>query len=189
MNKCLLVSGWMLDRFSPQHLIHPVALAFVTSLAAVVGEEVLFRGFFQKRLEQILKKPFNACLISASIFSLVHFFVSNSNQGNPLVLFLNILVAGMLFSFLYYKTQSLILPISLHFAYDFVVEGFFNISGKTIGPTLYGAITESTISSNITGTEFGIETGFSGTIVWVVLFILFTGYTHFRLKNNIKKII
>ncbi|MGL1894202.1 MAG: CPBP family intramembrane metalloprotease [Spirochaetaceae bacterium] len=183
MNKWLIVSGWMIDRLTSQQLIRPVALALVTSLTAAVGEEVLFRGFFQKRLEQILKKPFNAFWISASIFSLVHFFVSSSNEGNTIILFICILIAGMLFSYLYYKTESLILPIALHFTYDFFVEDFFNLPGKNIGPTLYGAITESTLPNYITGTEYGIETGLCGVVVWIFLFILFTRYTRYRRKG------
>lgn len=68
-------------------------------------EEIFFRGILLKGLLETYK-PQKAIIISAIIFSILHF---NSSQ------ILGALVLGLLFGSLYYKTKSLGLTIVLHF--------------------------------------------------------------------------
>lgn len=83
----------------------------VVAVIPAVGEELIFRGILQRRLEEIIKKPHVAILISALIFSFIHFQFAG---------FLPRVVLGLLLGYLYYWTRNLWVPILGHF----VINGF-----------------------------------------------------------------
>lgn len=76
----------------------------VLAVCAPVWEEVMFRGFLQPSLETHLPQ-WGATLMTAAIFSLVHF----TKEG-----FLPLLLLGVVFGVVYSKTRSLWPPILLH---------------------------------------------------------------------------
>ena len=83
----------------------------VVAIIPAVGEELIFRGILQRRLEEIMKKPHVAILISALIFSFIHFQFAG---------FFPRVVLGLLLGYLYYWTRNLWVPILGHF----VINGF-----------------------------------------------------------------
>ena len=84
---------------------HPFTL-FTTSVIAPITEEVIFRGALLRRMLQSSKfSPWLAIVCSALLFSVGHVFS---------VMIINALFIGLLFGWLYYKTRSLLLTISLH---------------------------------------------------------------------------
>jgi membrane protease YdiL (CAAX protease family) len=101
------------------------AVSLLTSswwvLKSVLYEELIFRGALLyiaiKRLG-IAK----ACYLSAACFGIYHWFSQNA-FGNPvqmIFIFLITAVAGLMFAFSYAKTNSLYLPIGLHFGWNLV---------------------------------------------------------------------
>lgn len=97
-------------------------MAFVFFLVAVipaVSEEVMFRGYVQKSFE-LKMKPVKAIMITAVFFGLYHF---NPYGIIPLILL------GVFFGYAAYKTNSIIVPMVLHFLNNFIAVAIFYIIG------------------------------------------------------------
>ena len=126
-------------------------LLVIVVIAAVpaVCEEVMFRGYIQKSLG-FKVKPFWAALITAVFFGFYHF--------NPYGL-LPLVCLGLYFGFAAYISNSLVIPIFLHFLNNF---------GAVILYFAFGD--DQLVNSDITGSE---EMG-SNIFLFVTLAILFT---------------
>jgi membrane protease YdiL (CAAX protease family) len=126
-------------------------LLVVLVIAAVpaVCEEVMFRGYIQKSLGFKLK-PFWAALVTAIFFGFYHF--------NPYGL-LPLICLGLYFGFAAYISNSLVVPIFLHFLNNFGAVLLYYIIGD-----------DQLVNSDITGSE---ELG-SNIFLFVTLAILFT---------------
>lgn len=83
---------------------HIVVQILVTSIAAPLVEELLFRGIVYKRLRTIMNIT-PAMIISAALFGLVH--------GN-MVQFIYAFLIGLIFAFVYEKFKTIWAPIILH---------------------------------------------------------------------------
>ena len=83
---------------------HIVVQILVTSIAAPLVEELLFRGIVYKRLRTIMNIT-PAMIISAALFGLVH--------GN-MVQFVYAFLIGLIFAFVYEKFKTIWAPIILH---------------------------------------------------------------------------
>lgn len=81
--------------------------AFGIVLIAPVGEELLFRGLLFKRINDTKLGVIGAILIPAVIFAFIHV-----QYEIPLITF--ILLDGVFYGLVRYKTGSVILPILLH---------------------------------------------------------------------------
>ncbi len=106
-----------LDRFVREHLVPlfrdagPLAIGAV-ALAAGVGEELLFRGLLQDGLSGVIG-PLAALITASAVFGLAHavspaYFVIAS-------------VIGVYLGGLYLATGNLLVPIVVHFVYDWAV--------------------------------------------------------------------
>jgi membrane protease YdiL (CAAX protease family) len=82
-----------------------VFVIVVVSLTPAICEEVLFRGLVQKNFS-LGTNPVRGFVITGIIFGLYHF---NPFQAVPLI------GLGIYFSFLQYRSQTLIIPIIAHF--------------------------------------------------------------------------
>jgi membrane protease YdiL (CAAX protease family) len=81
------------------------------------SEEILFRGFIQRSLEQVWS-PTKAIVVTGIIFGIVHF--------NPTDC-ISLMVIGIYLSILAYSTQSLALPITAHFLNNAIAIVALNI--------------------------------------------------------------
>ena len=126
-------------------------LLVIIVIAAVpaVCEEVMFRGYIQKSLG-FKVKPFWAALITAIFFGFYHF--------NPYGL-LPLICLGVYFGFAAYISNSLIVPIFLHFLNNFGAVILYYIIGD-----------DQMVNTDITGSE---EVG-QNIFLFVTLTILFT---------------
>ena len=70
-----------------------------------IGEEIVFRGIFQKNLEWELKNAHYAIWVSASVFSLIHFQFAG---------FIPRMLLGAVLGYLFYYSQNLWVPIIAH---------------------------------------------------------------------------
>jgi membrane protease YdiL (CAAX protease family) len=105
---------------SPRSIIDGLFVVIVVSVVPAICEEIMFRGFIQKSFEFKLK-PFNAALITAIFFGIYHF--------NPYALVPLILI-GLYFGFAAYMSNSIFVPISLHFINNFIAVLFYFIFGN-----------------------------------------------------------
>src|SRR5690606_16018267 len=92
---------------------------FIVAVIPAVSEEVMFRGYVQKSFE-LKMTPVKATLITAVFFGLYHF---NPYGIIPLILL------GVFFGYAAYKTNSIIVPMVLHFLNNFIAIALFYMIG------------------------------------------------------------
>lgn len=140
-----------------------LAPALSLFISAVATEELLFRGFlFQRLLGGIGHWP--AQLIVAAFFVLTH---STALQGAGALGYLagvNIFIASLMFGLAFVRTQSLALPIGIHFAANVVQGGVlgFGVSGSQEPGLLTAHVTPG--ADWITGGSFGLEASVPGLL-------------------------
>ena len=78
----------------------------VIAVVPALGEELLFRGYLQQKLGNWLRNPHTAILITAFLFSAIHFHFQGMIPRFAL---------GVLLGYLFYWSNSLWLPILAHF--------------------------------------------------------------------------
>lgn len=78
---------------------------FMIALLPAIGEELLFRGVIQRQLHSWIKNPHLAVIITAIIFSALHFQFYG---------FLPRTILGILFGYVFVITKSLWVPIMMH---------------------------------------------------------------------------
>ena len=154
----LLCEIFLVNRglYSMRSNVSPLAVAEVVPTAVVVSliEEALFRGLFLGVLLRALR-PWTANVVSAAIFSIVHFlkapdqtttsvhwfsgFVSLAHSldqfSQPMLVlagFTTLFVIGVALAHGRLRTQSLWLPIGLHAGWIFASEAFSKIARREV---------------------------------------------------------
>jgi CAAX protease family protein len=131
VNQLLPVSEWMRDmEQNAADILGDVlnmnsAGDFVLTLVMVailpaIGEELVFRGIFQKQFTEWTKSPLLSIWLAAFVFSAIHF----QFEG-----FLPRLILGAILGHLYYWTRTLWVPIIIHFINNGVQVGVLYFSG------------------------------------------------------------
>lgn len=87
-----------------------LAIIAFGALIGPVTEEVLFRGFLQPALKEVMG-GMKAILLTSFFFALVHF---------NLYIFIQIFILGLLLGYLYEKTGTLVAPLSVHILHNSV---------------------------------------------------------------------
>ncbi|MFA7325325.1 MAG: CPBP family intramembrane glutamic endopeptidase [Candidatus Kapaibacterium sp.] len=132
-------------------------------------EEILFRGI----LFQTIRERFGdiiAIVLLSIFFSFAHYLNPNiSTMG-----LMNIIIAGVMLSVLYITTESLWLPISVHFFWNLNQQLLLgsNISGIGSDITLFQLTAINNNSNWLFGGQFGIEEGLLTTILLTILTII-----------------
>lgn len=159
-----------LRNWALEDLARSLAAILLFFAIAAFGEELMFRGYvFQTLIEGT--NPRTAIIVMSIFFGGVH--VANPNVGllslpNALLAGLNVILAGVWFSFAYLKTKSLWFPAALHISWNFS-EGFlfsFPVSGFNYGDSSLFSLEQSG-PSWVTGGPFGPE---GGILVTAALF-------------------
>lgn len=159
------VLSWQLNGLHTE-VIWAAILLFV---GVAVTEELTFRGFmFQRLIDGIGCWP--AQLLMAGYFVLTHVAaLKQGDQWNYLAT-LNIFIASLLFGLAFIRTQSLAMPIGLHFMANFTQGTLlgFGVSGSDQA----GLVTPMFIEdapSWLTGAHFGLEASLPGLLVLTLL--------------------
>ena len=97
---------FMLKRNTVQDLLLNLVLVAVF---AGVGEELFFRGVLQRLFIKLFKNPWAGILVTAFIFSAIHFQFYG---------FIPRFILGILLGLIYWYSGSLWPAIIAHFAYD-----------------------------------------------------------------------
>ena len=134
-----------------------VYIVSALSLAPLL-EEILFRGIIYKGLLSSYS-PKNAIIISSIIFGLIH--------GQPTMI-PGAIFFGLLFGYIYYKTNSLGMTILLHFTAN-----------------LFGIIA-SFLNHNLGNPNFKTTTDLYGNFSWLLMLVLlltFTASSYYLVKK------
>ena len=157
----VLVNSLLEPRFSLSLVVYFILFIFVG-----FAEELLSRGYIIGAMEVSSNNKLFAVMVSAVIFSLMHY----GNNGFSLIPFLNIFLVGILFGFMYVKTKSIWLSTGFHITWNFFQGCIYGmpVSGITT-PKLY----EMTFVGNsiLNGGTFGPEGGLIVTMVIILMLV------------------
>tara|TARA_B100001559_G_scaffold181843_1_gene152122 strand:- start:1518 stop:2309 length:792 start_codon:yes stop_codon:yes gene_type:complete len=108
----------------PDSTLGLIFLFLAVVIMAPIGEEIVFRGFLQKFLEEYWKDITRAVLITSLFFAMIHF--------NPYWT-IQIYLLGIILGFLSWKTKSVIPSVILHsinngVAFIFTVSDNYNFN-------------------------------------------------------------
>lgn len=128
----LLLAGWWLFRSSwawmrelkrlVQEMVTllfrdaPPGTVFLVALLAGVGEELLFRGVVQGGLSGLIG-PWGALLAASLLFGAMHALTR--------AYFVVATIMGLYLGLIYLWTGNLLIPILIHFLYDWVVLRYY----------------------------------------------------------------
>lgn len=96
-------------------------VVIVIAVTPAICEEIMFRGFIQTSFELKWKK-FGGALVTAIFFGVYHF--------NPYALF-PLIILGLYFGYAAYKSNSIFVPMVLHFVNNFAAVMMFFILGDS----------------------------------------------------------
>ena len=144
------------------------AMLPIISLAII--EEMIFRGIiFQALVERF--GMIKVSLISAMLFSMAH--LANPNFDS--ISMLNTFLASLVFSYAWFHTRGLWLPILLHISWNLMLY----LMGLTLsGMSLQNALFSTTLSLDIPMPWLHSEYGVEGTVFCMLTLILFFPIIH-----------
>jgi membrane protease YdiL (CAAX protease family) len=140
---------------------------FIFTMAAAV-EELVFRGYPLQVFSEGSRRW--------SAGSLLCFFFTWGHGGNPdvtVVGIINIFLAAVMLTVLYFQTRRLWLPIALHLSWNFAQSWLwgFDVSGIKIEGQFF-VVTQHG-SDLVTGGEFGLEGSILSTILFGSIIVWF----------------
>jgi membrane protease YdiL (CAAX protease family) len=163
----LIVSGSVSVAVSPQpaeSLASMPRYLFIFLMAATV-EELVFRGYPLQVLAEGSRRWIAGALLCI-IFTMGH----ANNPDVTIIGIVNIFLASIVLTVLYFQTRRLWLPIAIHLSWNFSQSWLlgFDVSGIEIDDKLL--VMTPTGSDLISGGEFGLE----GSILSTILFVIVT---------------
>lgn len=149
----------------------------ITMITVAFGEELLNRSL----LMSVLRRSGNiyaVALIPSVIFGLIHLV----NPNVTMLSVINIILAGLLFSYMFIKSGNIWMCIGYHFTWNVFQSVIYGL--PVSGLNLPGIIkTEFTVDNIINGGSFGIEGGIMATAVIIAGFI-FVKYYYRNIKYD-----
>jgi membrane protease YdiL (CAAX protease family) len=124
-----LVQSAYVNLLQSNNFFEKILIVAVVAIVPAFCEETMFRGFIQRSFEMKMK-PFWAALITAVFFGLYHF----SPYG-----LIALVCLGFFFGFAAYTSETLVIPIILHFANNFIAVIMYFMYGNeelTNNPTI-----------------------------------------------------
>ena len=151
----------------PNSIIEGGLIILIVAIVPALCEETMFRGFIQRSFE-FKMKPFWAALITAIFFGLYHF--------NPYDL-IPLIALGFFFGFASYTSNSILVPMFLHFLNNFAAV------------MLYFMIGDKKLLENVPDPNPDLKSAF---VIMFILLILFIGviylikrfYSQKNMRNN-----
>jgi membrane protease YdiL (CAAX protease family) len=148
---------WMLGSYQVQGINRWLVLlpALVANIPSAFVQEILFRGILFRITEESLG-TWLAMGISALLFGLIHVFSANATVFSTLAIALE---AGILLAAAYVLRRRLWLPIGIHIAWDFAVDGIFGVGSSALsGKAIQGLLQANLVGPELlTGSRYGVE--------------------------------
>jgi membrane protease YdiL (CAAX protease family) len=152
-------------------LVPMLLFTFVGLAAAALNEEIVFRGYVQRNLEEGLGAV-HSIAVASILFALVHAL----NPNVTLAAMVNLFLAGVLLGLVYLRFRSIWAVWAMHFAWNFTM-------GPVLGVPVSGLRTASLFRVELadpavldspdwwvmTGGPFGFEGGLASTLVMVLV--------------------
>ena len=100
-------------------------LLFIQALIYALPEEILFRWFYQKKLEQIISNKFIATLITGLLFAIIHFFGTDNINSYENIIDIIVSIGNrttlhFFFNYIKEKSNSIIVPTVVHAIYNYI---------------------------------------------------------------------
>lgn len=143
-------------------------------------EEMFFRGYVIKTMASRQNKKWVIYLVSAVVFSIVH----GVNPNVSIIGLINIVFVGLLFAYMFERTNRLWLPIGYHITWNYFQGSVFGFAVSGISPHGLYQIDITNGNALLTGGAFGLEGGLFATIFILIGFLITWLYTKNR---NIEK--
>lgn len=142
-------------------------------ISVAVAEEFLFRGLVFQRLKKSTGVWITQIIIAA-YFLLTHINNPGMTGSTKMLASINIFIASIMFGFAYIKTNSLVMPIAMHFMANWV-QGIllsFGVSGNDQASLIKPVFRN--YPEWLTGGLFGLEASVPGLVsVIVTTFLLY----------------
>lgn len=157
--------------FSAGKVFFIILSAMMIAIKSGITEEILFRGYIMKLLENRWNK-YIAILVPSFVFSFVHIpSMETFTVGGVMLLIISGTLVGIMFSLVAYKGKSISNSALLHAVWNFVM--ITDILHITTAQGTYGKPIFSIIipADNIflTGAGFGIEASFIAIIGYILI--------------------
>ncbi|KOV87202.1 CPBP family intramembrane glutamic endopeptidase [Nocardia sp. NRRL S-836] len=152
-----------------------VALLGFTA-AAVVAEELLFRGVLFRVAEQRIG-TWLSLLLTGVVFGASHLFNPHATLWGATAIAIE---AGFMLGAVYAATRNLWVPIGVHFGWNYAQGGIFStsVSGTDAPKGLLDSVTSG--PSLLSGGEFGPEASAYSVLAGVVVTVVFLWLAHRR---------
>ncbi len=135
-----------------------------------IAEEVFSRGYCMSVMRQTRSIPL-ILIVPAVIFSMMHL----SNPGFSVGAFVNIVIVGVLFAYMFLKSGNIWMPIGFHITWNYFQGCVFGLSTSGLG--IQGLIkSEYTQYGLLGGGAFGPEEGAFTTAVLLLGFLFVKWY-------------
>ena len=139
----LTLDGWQWQELPADEWLRTLWVGLLVNICVAVGEETLFRGYLLTALKSVWGRGW-ALLGMMVSFGLIHIIAYSESGMEPATLVLSLTLAalfGGLFGLIYLRTNSLWLPATLHFAWNFIENDVLNLTGQNANVNLVGALT------------------------------------------------
>ena len=162
--------GWVHWQWNPEG-VSVLSSRLLLFAGVALAEELLFRGFvFQRLLTGLGQLP--AQLIVATFFLLTHLNNPGMTGSIKAMAGMNIFLASILFGRAFIQTQSLAMPLGLHWMANWIQGGLlgFGVSGTEqfgLLQPVFGAA-----PAWLTGGRFGLEASLPGLICVVISLLM-----------------
>jgi len=139
----LMVEGWTWQTTPLGDWLGKVWVSLVINTLVALGKELIFRAYLLTGLQTAWGRG-KALIIMMLVFGLVHLpaYSEQGMQSLTLIYALGLAaVIGAMLGLIYLRTGSLWMPMGIHFAWNFVENDVFNLTGDMTNPNLVGALT------------------------------------------------
>lgn len=143
-------------------------------------EEIFFRGYVMRSMQKNNNPQVLIYVVSALLFSLVHL----SNPNVAVLGLVNIFFVGLLFAYMFDKTNSLWLPIGYHITWNYFQGTVFGFPVSGLPPNGLYEMDVTRGQNILTGGTFGLEGGLMATIAIAIGFVITYFYTKTRAHNE-----
>lgn len=162
-----------------------VGILLNLSLWIVLGffYEMVFRGYLLQTMAEGLGKI--AASLSLSVF---YGMILGSGPNQPIVSVINVSLAGLIYCFCYFRTRALWAGLGLHITWNFVQSYILGSRVERFQSSFSIYRLEYNDSIGWNGGHFGIDGGWIGSIILVIM-IWYVSHTRMlRMTDDMRKI-